>query len=168
MGKPMSKKVSIYKSKKRKRSPNNDFIKSIQVPLQNNCFEVLTEDENNIAEHESSSQKKIVSPLVVTDHNTDISDNIKQQTLAVFYLTEAKEKVVGRIDWIYRFDSILAKSLNNRINRNQTLTIFWSKNLEKNPVFEVSSQVRFRNNFQPNEDSLYHARILRCFGELNP
>lgn len=83
------------------------------------------------------------------------------KTLAVFYLTEAKEKVVGRISWIYRLDTILPKSLNNRINRNQTLTIFWSENIDKNPTFEV----RYRKTFVRNQDSLYRARILRCFGE---
>lgn len=88
------------------------------------------------------------------------------KTLAVFYLTEAKATVVGRIDWIYHSHLILAKSLNNRINRNQTLTIFWSKNIERNPVFEVSSEVQLRKTFRSNQESFYRARILRCFGEL--
>lgn len=78
---------------------------------------------------------------------------------AVFYLTEAKERVVGRVDWIYGLD--LAKTLNNRINRNQNLTIFWSKDLTKEPIFNV----RFREQFNENEESIYRARILKCFGE---
>lgn len=43
--------------------------------------------------------------------------------------TEAKQRVVGRIDWIYQLD--LVKTLHNRINRNQTHTLFWSKDQKK-------------------------------------
>lgn len=60
-----------HKKRKRKQS-NIEFLKSIQVPL-NNRFQLLNEDENNITEHESSSQKNTVSPIVVTDHNTDVN-----------------------------------------------------------------------------------------------
>ncbi|XP_031637758.1 uncharacterized protein LOC116350163, partial [Contarinia nasturtii] len=86
------------------------------------------------------------------------------QVFAVFHLTQAKQTVVGRIDWIYKLN--LAKTLNNRINRNQTQIVFWSKNLEKNPSFNTST-VRLREEFNPNEDAIYRAKIVKCFETKN-
>lgn len=68
----------VLNPKKRKRKQNkNDFLKSIQVPL-NNRFQPLDEDDNNIAESESPPLKHTISPIVVTDHNTDISKITKE------------------------------------------------------------------------------------------
>lgn len=65
-------------SKKRKRKQSNiEFLKSIQVPL-NNRFQPLDEDENNIAEGDSSPLKHTISPLVITDHNSDVSKITKE------------------------------------------------------------------------------------------
>lgn len=86
-----------------------------------------------------------------------------EKVFAVFYLTQAKKTVVGRVDWIFRLN--LAKTLNNRINRNQIQTIFWSKDLKKNPSFNISSELQFRTEFAENEDSIYSAKIIKCFGK---
>lgn len=86
-----------------------------------------------------------------------------EKVFTVFYLTQAKKTVVGRVDWIYRLK--LAKTLNNRINRNQTQTIFWSKDLTKNPLFRISSELQFRTEFVESEDGIYRPKIIKCFGE---
>lgn len=85
-------------------------------------------------------------------------------TFALFYLIHAKKIVVGRIDWIYKLD--LAKSLNNRINRNQTHTIFWSNDIQKNPIWEISPEVQFRRIYDESKDGFYRAHIIRCFGKF--
>lgn len=85
------------------------------------------------------------------------------KTFALFYLVQANETVVGRVDWIYKLN--LAKSLNNRINRNQTHTIFWSKDIEKDPVWTNSPQVQCRIIFNEDEDSFFQAKIIKCFGK---
>lgn len=95
-----------------------------------------------------------------------MDETLRLPSLAVFYLTEARQNVVGRVDWIYHLDVILAKSLNNRINRNQIHTIFWSKDISKKPTFEISSDVHLRSTFHENEDALYRAKIVKCFGKL--
>lgn len=86
-----------------------------------------------------------------------------EKVFAIFHLIEAKKTVVGRVDWIYRLN--LAKTLNNRINRNQTQTIFWSKDLKKNPSFKNSAELQFRSEFDENQDGIYRAKIKKCFGE---
>lgn len=86
-----------------------------------------------------------------------------EKVFVVFYLTEAKKTVVGRVDWIFRLN--LAKTLNNRINRNQIQTVFWSNDLEKNPSFNVSPELQLRSVFTENVDAIYRAKIIKCFGK---
>lgn len=81
---------------------------------------------------------------------------------AVFQLKCAKERVVGRVDWVYRLN--IAQTFNNRINRNKAITIFWSKDLKKNPIFKLSSNLQFKHSFDPDVDAIYRAKIIKCFG----
>lgn len=75
-------KKSPIRGRKRKRNQkfSIDFINNIQVPLTNR-FNALNEDENNIAEsaeNDTSPKKISVSPIVVTDHSSDIGKIAKE------------------------------------------------------------------------------------------
>lgn len=61
---------------------------------------------------------------------------------------------------IYKLN--LAKTLNNRINRNQIHLMFWSSDHGKKPNFNAS----ISNRFDSAIDSCYNVRLLKVFGEL--
>lgn len=68
-------KPALKQQKKKKKTTYKkisvDFLKSIQVPLDNK-FDALNEEED-ITDDDSSHQKHLVSPLVITDHKSDIN-----------------------------------------------------------------------------------------------
>lgn len=53
-----------------------------------------------------------------------------------------------------------AKSLNNRINRNQVHVMFWSKNFTTVPNFNLPLSRRFDGN----SDGCFNVRLLKVFG----
>lgn len=86
--------IIIPKAKKRKLNDDNKtkFLNSIQVPLTNK-FDALDEDDDNIAESESPPpQKQTVSPLVVTDHSTNIEKIVTDLNIKV----QLKLQSIGR------------------------------------------------------------------------
>ncbi|KAJ6641646.1 hypothetical protein Bhyg_06586 [Pseudolycoriella hygida] len=66
-------------SRKRKKDEKTDisFFNSIQVPLTNR-FDALQKDDNGTNTETGVQKKTIISPLIVTDHSTDI-DKIDKQ-----------------------------------------------------------------------------------------
>lgn len=68
------------------------------------------------------------------------------------------EIVVVPLRNIYRFD--YAKSLNNRINRNQTHLLYWSPDETKNPDFNLP----ISNRFDASTDSCFNVKLLKVFG----
>lgn len=60
---------------------------------------------------------------------------------------------------IHKFD--LAKTLNYRINRNQTHLMFWSSDEKKEPNFSLPIPSRF----VASVDSCFHVKLLKVFGE---
>lgn len=90
--------------------------------------------------------------------------NFLKEVFVVFQLklNSGKKRVVGRLDWIYRLK--LALVLKNRINRNKEISIFWSKDLDKDPVHKISQNVPFRREFDENQDAIYRANVINCFG----
>lgn len=121
--------------KKRKRSPKikktknskDDFIKKIQVPLKNR-FDTLGEDEN-ITDKELPPQKQIISPLIVTNHDTDISKITKELEI------ECQFKIlsVGR--------KITCKSIEDKEKLSKALidkkVLFFSHPENDNKLFKV-------------------------------
>lgn len=83
------------------------------------------------------------------------------KTLAVFRFESATERSIGRIDWIYELSP--AKTLNNRINRNQKHLIFWSPNINRQPDFSLP----ISNVYFNDRDGMYRGKILKCFGEIH-
>lgn len=73
--------------------------------------------------------------------------------------------LIIRKEWIYQLYE--AKTLNNGINRNQTHTVFYSTNDEKNPDFSIQKRVVFDDNVEDADrtDALYAAKIYRFFGK---
>lgn len=69
--------------------------------------------------------------------------------------------VVVPIRYIYQMN--LAKSLNNRINRNQTHHMFWSNEHNKEPNFDLE----ISRQFIPEIDSCYNVKLLKVFGEIS-
>lgn len=67
--------------------------------------------------------------------------------------------VVVPLRYIYKFD--LAKSLNNRINRNQTHMVFWSNDDKKEPNFTLPISRRFDSL----TDSCFEVKLLKVFGK---
>lgn len=63
--------------------------------------------------------------------------------------------------YIYKFD--LAKSLNNRINRNQEHLCFWSNDQNKQPNFGLPVSHRF----QRSTDACFKVKLLKVFRKYN-
>lgn len=72
-----SKRKSPVRVKRKRNQNDTDFLNSIQVPLTNR-FNALNEGDNNIAEDDSSPKKITVSPIVITDHSTNIDTITKE------------------------------------------------------------------------------------------
>lgn len=60
---------------------------------------------------------------------------------------------------IYKLN--LAKSLNNRINRNQKHLLFWSNNSQTVPNFNLPISGQFDHNI----DSCFNVKLLKVFGK---
>lgn len=58
-------------SVKRKRNITDNFLNSIQVPLSNK-FNLLNDKDEDITECTPAPSKSKISPIIVTDHDTDI------------------------------------------------------------------------------------------------
>lgn len=67
--------------------------------------------------------------------------------------------VVVPLQYIYKLN--FAKSLNNRINRNQTHLMFWSEDLTKEPNFDIP----ISTDFSSQNDACYNVKLLKVFGE---
>lgn len=61
--------------------------------------------------------------------------------------------------YIYMFD--FAKSLNNRINRNQEHLCFWSNDWSKQPKFNLP----IANRFDSSVDSCFKVKLLKVFSK---
>lgn len=68
--------------------------------------------------------------------------------------------VVVPINFIFELD--LVKSLNYRLNRNQTHLMFWSSDHTKNPNFDLDISHRFEHNV----DACFNIKILKAFDNL--
>lgn len=60
---------------------------------------------------------------------------------------------------VYKLD--LAKSLNNRIIRNQEHLLFWSSDFTKEPNFNLPISGRF----DKSRDACYMVKLLKVFGK---
>lgn len=63
------------------------------------------------------------------------------------------------LHYIYKFD--VAKSLNNRINRNQKHLCFWSDDHQKVPNFDLPIAKRFVRA----QDSCFEVNLVKVFGK---
>lgn len=61
---------------------------------------------------------------------------------------------------IYKFS--LAKSLNNRINRNQEHLMFWSSDYTKEPNFSLP----ISDQFDKSHDACFLVKLLKVFGKF--
>lgn len=64
-------------------------------------------------------------------------------------------------DCIYSFSK--AKTYNYGVNRNQTYSIFVSRDLEKSADFSIAKKIVF----VANVDALYDANLYKFFGKSN-
>lgn len=78
--------------------------------------------------------------------------------VAITFTTNPRAVVI-RKDWIYGYSQ--AKTLNNGINCNQTHSIFFSTDLEREPNFNLER----RGFFEREPDATYDAKLFRFFGE---
>lgn len=65
--------------------------------------------------------------------------------------------IIVPLRYVYKLD--LAKSLNNRINRNQKHVVFWSEDDTKEPNFNLPVS----NRFDRSKDSCLKVKILKVF-----
>lgn len=63
------------------------------------------------------------------------------------------------LHYVYMLD--LAKSLNNRINRNQEHLCFWSDDVNKQPNFDLP----ISHHFDPPIDSCFKVKLLKVLGK---
>lgn len=87
----------------------------------------------------------------------------------VAYILAAQKKVIVPIHWIKEVTSQFAKYLNNGINRNQFITIYYSHSAMDEIIAGANA-----DDFQPPFDNLlvifpetgcYKAKPYKCFGE---
>lgn len=79
--------------------------------------------------------------------------------MIVCKIVDCKKIVVVPIKFIYELD--LAKSLNNRLNRNQVHLMFWSNDFTKKPNFDLAPS----HQFEFSTDSCFNVKLLRAFGK---
>lgn len=80
--------------------------------------------------------------------------------LIVAKICDLKKLVAVPLKYINKLD--LAKALNNRINRNQTHLLFWSKDPIKEPNFNIPVSQQFNRD----SDSCYNVKLLKVFGKF--
>lgn len=78
--------------------------------------------------------------------------------VAITFTTNPRAVVI-REDWIYR--NSRAKMYSYGLNRNQTYSIFYSTNLERQPNFTLEKRGFFEREF----DATYDAKLFRVFGK---
>lgn len=75
------------------------------------------------------------------------------------YLIDCAKIVVIPAKFIYKLS--FAKSINNRVNRNQIHLIFWSENEQDQPNFHL----QVSKKFSQNRKMCFHANLLQAFGK---
>lgn len=78
--------------------------------------------------------------------------------VAITFTTNPRAVII-RKSWIFNLSE--ARVLNNGVNRNQTISIFYSNDLNREPNFALE----VRGFFQFGEDGCYDAKLFRYFGE---
>lgn len=163
MGKTVDKKSkpNLKKPKKKKsRKVNVDFLQSIQVPLSNK-FESLNEDDNNIAECDSSPLKQNVSPLVITDHNTDINKIITDLSIECqFKLLSIGRKIIcsSIADKNKLSTELKAKKINffsHPENENKVFKVVLS-GLPEVPIKTIEESLKKSHNIAPLKIILFN------------
>lgn len=81
--------------------------------------------------------------------------------MVVCKIQKIQKLVAVPIKFIYKLD--FAKSLNNRLNRNQVHLMFWSSDFKKEPNFDLPISQRFEHNI----DSCFDVKFLRAFGKYD-
>lgn len=81
------------------------------------------------------------------------------QLTVVVKICDYPKLLVVPLKNVYKLN--LAKSLNNRINRNQTHLMFWSKDVKAVPNFNMQISKRFDQNIE----SCFNVKLLKVFGE---
>lgn len=77
----------------------------------------------------------------------------------VAILCKCRQKLAVPLRNIYKLN--LAKSLNNRINRNQEHLMFWSSDLSKEPNFNLP----IADQFDKSQDACFMVKLLKVFGK---
>lgn len=125
--KPSIRKPPI-RAKRKRNQKDTDFLNSIQVPLTNR-FNALNEGDSNIAEDDSSTKKITVSPIVITDHSTNIDAITKELKIDC----QLKLLSIGR--------KIFCKSIEDKDKLMKTLKAkkhhFFSHPENENKVFKA-------------------------------
>lgn len=78
--------------------------------------------------------------------------------VAITFTTNPRAVVIKK-DWIFELREAL--SLNNGVNRNQTISIYYSNNLNN----EANFGLEVRGFFDPDEECCYDAKLYRFFGK---
>lgn len=78
----------------------------------------------------------------------------------VAVLSKCRKVVAVPLRYVYKLN--LAKSLNNRINRNQEHLMFWSSDFTKEPNFNLPVSDRF----DKSGDACYMVKLLKVFGKF--
>lgn len=74
----------------------------------------------------------------------------------------AKEYVVVPEEWIYGVN--LESLLNNGVNSNRDMLIFWSTNIRNVPNFMLEKSLEFPPT---NDQACYLVRVIRYYGKLS-
>lgn len=77
----------------------------------------------------------------------------------VAILCKCRKILAVPIQNIYKLN--LAKSLNNRINRNQQHLMFWSSDYSKAPNYDLP----ISDQFDKTRDACYMVKLLKVFGK---
>lgn len=76
----------------------------------------------------------------------------------VAILCKCRKTLAVPLKNIYKLN--LAKSLNNRINRNQEHLMFWSSDYTKEPNFDLP----ISDQFDKSRDACFIVKLLKVFG----
>lgn len=83
-----------------------------------------------------------------------------EKLIVVVKIIDHPTIVLVPLEYIYELN--LAKTLNNRINRNQHHLMFWSADHTKEPNFDLP----ISHQFNPVIDACFNVKLLKVFGEF--